>query len=79
MPADAQYRQRRLSCVYGEGATLVAKRTSVTQPGSVNPMFPDLKRTFEPLEDAMVATKARPGRRGAAAAACATTSASFHQ
>jgi hypothetical protein len=61
MPADAQYRQRRLSRVFGEGATLVAQRTSVTQPGDVNPMFPDLMRTFEPLEDAMVATKAQNG------------------
>jgi len=55
MPADARYRLRRLSVVRGEGETLTASATTVCQPAGVNPMFPDLTRTFEPLEPAMVA------------------------
>ena len=53
MPADARYRLRRLSVVRGEGASFYAEATSVCQAANVNPMFPNVTRTFEALEPAM--------------------------
>ena len=55
MPAHARYRLRRLSNVRGEGATLRAEATTICQGANVNPLFPNVTRTFAALEPAMVA------------------------
>ena len=55
MPAHARYRLRRLSNVRGDGAALTSEATTVCQAASVNPLFPDVTRTFAALEPAMVA------------------------
>lgn len=52
------FRQRRLSAVWGPGHALRAARTSVQQAGDVNWLFPGVERTFEPLQDALVASPA---------------------
>lgn len=51
-------RRRRLSAVHGPLSALHNAPTSVTQPKSVNWMFPDVRRTFPALEDEMVHSQA---------------------
>ena len=55
MPPHARYRLRRLSNVRGEGPTLRAEATTICQGANVNPLFPNVKRTFAEIEPAMVA------------------------
>jgi len=55
MPQHARYRLRCLSVVRGEGGGFTAEATTICQGANVNPMFPNVTRTFEALEPAMTA------------------------